>query len=79
MRTNIVLDDDLVRAAMEVSEAKTKRALVEEALATLIRVKKRAAQGESYRERLLRVRQELEHFSPDVDSQEIVRRDRDSR
>jgi Arc/MetJ family transcription regulator len=39
MRTNIVLDDDLVRRAQKLTGIKTKRAVVEEALRKLIRFK----------------------------------------
>ncbi len=39
MRTNIVLDDDLVRKAQEITGIKTKKALIHEALSTLIRLK----------------------------------------
>ena len=39
MRTNIVLDDDLVRRAQKLTGIKTKRAVVEEALRQLIRFK----------------------------------------
>ena len=41
MRTNIVIDDKLLSEAFSVSDAKTKKALVEEALEVLIRLKKR--------------------------------------
>ena len=41
MRTNIVIPDDLLEAAFSVSRARTKKALVEEALAELIRLKRR--------------------------------------
>jgi Arc/MetJ family transcription regulator len=41
MRTNIVLDDDLVAEASQLTGIKTKKALVHEALRTLIRVHKR--------------------------------------
>ena len=41
MRTNIVLDEELVREAFRVSRARTKKALVHEALEELIRVRKR--------------------------------------
>lgn len=41
MRTNIVIDDNLLKEAFAVSDAKTKKALVEEALEVLIRLKKR--------------------------------------
>jgi Arc/MetJ family transcription regulator len=41
MRTNIVLDDELVAEAAQLTGIKTKKALVHEALRTLIRVRKR--------------------------------------
>ena len=41
MRTNIVLDDDLVREAQRLTGIRTKRALVEEALKVLITTRKR--------------------------------------
>jgi Arc/MetJ family transcription regulator len=40
MRTNIVLDDELVAEAMSRTGIKTKRAVVEEALRKLIRLKR---------------------------------------
>ena len=39
MRTNIVIDDELMAAALESTGLKTKRAVVEEALRTLVRMK----------------------------------------
>ena len=39
MRTNIVIDDDLLQRAMRVTGAKTKREVVELGLASLIRLK----------------------------------------
>jgi Arc/MetJ family transcription regulator len=39
MRTNIVIDDDLMEKAMEISGARTKKDLVEEALSLLIKLK----------------------------------------
>jgi len=41
MRTNIVLDDDLIREAFAVSKAKTKKELVHEALRELVHLRKR--------------------------------------
>jgi len=41
MRTNIVLDDELVKEAFRHSRARTKKALVHEALEELIRVRTR--------------------------------------
>ena len=42
MRTNIEIDDDLIRAALQVSGLKTKRAAVEEGLRLLIKLKRQA-------------------------------------
>ncbi|RLD92542.1 MAG: type II toxin-antitoxin system VapB family antitoxin [Aquificota bacterium] len=41
MRTNIVIDDDLLNEAFSLSEAKTKKELIHEALKLYIRIKKR--------------------------------------
>ena len=41
MRTNIVLDDDLVREATRLTGIRTKRSLVDEALRLLVKTKKR--------------------------------------
>jgi Arc/MetJ family transcription regulator len=40
MRTNIVIDDKLMRDALRASGLKTKREAVEEALRTLVRLKR---------------------------------------
>ncbi len=40
MRTNIVIDDELMNKAMSLSDGKTKKAIVEEALQLLVRFKK---------------------------------------
>ena len=39
MRTNIVINDNLMRRALELSDKKTKKAVVEEALALLVKMK----------------------------------------
>jgi len=41
MRTNIVLDDELVEEAQRLTGLRTKRAVVHEALKTLVRVRTR--------------------------------------
>jgi len=41
MRTNIVIDDDLLKEAFDVSNAKTKKDLIHEALTEYIRIEKR--------------------------------------
>ena len=40
MRTNIVIDDDLMKAALKATGAKTKREVVELGLQVLVRLKK---------------------------------------
>ena len=40
MRTNVVIDDELMAEALEITGMKTKRAVLEEALRTLVRLKK---------------------------------------
>ncbi len=40
MRTNIVIDDDLMAEAMELSRLKTRKAVVESGLRLLIQIKK---------------------------------------
>jgi Arc/MetJ family transcription regulator len=42
MRTNIVLDDNLVERARQLTGIKTKRELIHEALRTLIRLREQA-------------------------------------
>lgn len=42
MRTNIDIDDDLMREALEVTGARTKRAAVEDGLRLLIRTRRQA-------------------------------------
>jgi Arc/MetJ family transcription regulator len=52
MRTNIVLNDDLLREAARYAKGRSKRALVEEALATFVEVKSAERRRATYRERL---------------------------
>ena len=40
MRTNVVIDDELMADALESTGLKTKKAVIEEALRTLVRLKK---------------------------------------
>jgi Arc/MetJ family transcription regulator len=52
MRTNIVLNDDLLREAARYAKGRSKRALVEEALTTFVEVKSAERRRATYRERL---------------------------
>ena len=62
MRTNIVLDDDLVREAFRHSRAHTKKELVHEALRELIRARSRKS--------LLRLRGKI-RFADDYDVEKL--------
>ena len=62
MRTNIVLDDDLVKEAFRHSRAATKKELVHEALRELIRARSRKS--------LLRLRGKI-RFADDYDFKKL--------
>ena len=51
MRTNIVIDDDLMSEAMSLSKIKTKKGVVEKGLRLLVQIKKQE-QGKSLRGKL---------------------------
>jgi len=76
MRTNIELDDDLFREARKHSTAKTKRALVEEALATFVEVKTERAQSKAYAERLQDVQRRLSGLRLREGPAHLLRQDR---
>ncbi len=42
MRTNIVLDDDLIRRAQQLTGIKTKKEVIREALVTLVRLREQS-------------------------------------
>ena len=77
MRTNIVLNDQLVDQALKYSHARSKRAVVEEALQTYVDMKEQEMKRESYAERLARMRRKLSKVRLEESSQETVRRDRE--
>jgi len=60
MRTNVVLDDDLIRQAQELTGIKTKKDVIREALIALIRLRQQA-QVRSLRGKL--------HWEGDLDEQ----------
>jgi Arc/MetJ family transcription regulator len=77
MRTNIVLNDDLVKEAMTYSKARTRRALVEEALVTFVAVKSEQRRRQSYRERLRALDATLEGLRLRQSPADLLRSDRD--
>jgi Arc/MetJ family transcription regulator len=76
MRTNIELDDDLVREARKLSRAKTKRALIEQALATFIEVETARRRREAYSDRLREVQTKLSGLRLRDRPSEVLRQDR---
>lgn len=77
MRTNIELDDDLVAEARKYSKARSKRALVEEALAAFVAMKTEEARRTTYKDRLDRLRSRTSALRSDT--RDLLRKDRDSR
>ncbi len=77
MRTNIVLDDQLVRDAMQYTSAPTKRALVDEALRTFIEVKAEEQRRRSYVRNFQALEPQLRNLRLSESSAEILRADRD--
>lgn len=77
MRTNIVLNDELVSEAMKYTRAKTKRALVEEALRTYVEVKSAEHRRESYRQRLRGLESRLRGLELRESPLEVLRADRE--
>jgi len=79
MRTNIELSDDLLAEAQRHSKAKSKRALVEEALAAFVAMKAEERRRTTYKERLDGLRRKIKALRLRGDSRDILRKDRDSR
>lgn len=51
MRTNVVIDDDLMKSALKLSGLKTKKAAIEEGLRLLVELK-RQSQAKAFRGKL---------------------------
>ena len=77
MRTNIVLDERLVAEAMRLSKAKTKKALVEEALRTLVAVRSREEKARRYERGLRRLHKRLDGICRGESAVDILRQDRE--
>jgi len=79
MRTNIELNDDLFAEAQKHSKAKSKRAVVEEALAAFVAMKEEERRRSTYKERLDSLRRKTKSLRPRSDTRDVLRKDRDSR
>jgi Arc/MetJ family transcription regulator len=78
-KTNIVLDKELVREAMRFSDARTKRALVEDALRTLVKIRSEERRREGYRDRIAALGRKTAGLLLNESALEILRRDRERR
>ena len=79
MRTNIDLDDDLLKRAAQYSTAPSKRALVHEALAVYVVTKDAERKRASYNARLGKLRTQLANVRVRTPAREIVHADRERR
>ena len=79
MRTNIELSDDLLAEAQKHSKARSKRALVEEALAAFVAMKAEERRRSTYKGRLDSLRHRTKAVKLRSDSRDILRKDRDYR
>ena len=79
MRTNIHLDDELIAKAQKYSTARSKKALVNEALATYVAVRSEEEKRKTYEQRLQNVRKQAQAVRIKSDTRKIVRQNRDSR
>lgn len=77
MRTNIVLEDELMQEAMSYSQARSKRALVEEALQTYVIVRRNEELRANYREELAKVRKRCAGITLRTPSHELIKNDRE--
>jgi Arc/MetJ family transcription regulator len=76
MRTNIDLDDELIREAKHYSSARTKRALVEEALRFFVEVKSDKQRREDYAKRSEEIRKITSKLRLGKSAVDIIREDR---
>ena len=79
MRTNIHLDDELLKRAAQYSTAPSKRALVHEALGVYVVTKDAERKRASYNERLGKLRTQLAGVRVKTPAHDIVRADRERR
>ena len=77
MRTNIVLDDELVREAMQYSTARTKRQLIHDALVVYIKQHADKERAELYEERYRQLITRLSEKPFSHSAHNLVREDRD--
>jgi Arc/MetJ family transcription regulator len=77
MRTNVVLNEELIAEAMKYSTARSRSALIEEALRVFVQSRAVERRRAGYERRLLELRQRLAGVAPRESALDVVRRDRE--
>jgi len=77
MKASIVLNDDLVAEAMQYTQARSRKALVEEALRTFVQVKGAEGRRDRYRQRLKDLAPRLKGLHLSDSPARLLRTDRD--
>lgn len=77
MRTNIVLNEELIEEAMKYSSAQSKSALIEEALRAFVQARALEQRKQNYERRLLLLRQRLDAVVTRESAVDLVRKDRE--
>ena len=79
MRTNVILNDNLVDEALRLSGSRSKREVLDAALRTYVEVKTAERRRASFRERLSRLDAKLARLRLRTSPHDLLRRDRDER
>jgi len=77
MRTNLVLNDELLAEALRIHGGGSKRAVVEAALRTFVEVKTAERRRRSYRRRVRQLAERLQRIRLRESPSELLRADRD--
>jgi Arc/MetJ family transcription regulator len=79
MRTNIVLNDELVAEAMALSGIRTRRELVNSALELFVESRRSARRREAYADRLMEIERRTAGLTFRESARDLVRADRNRR
>lgn len=79
MRTNLVVNDELLAEALRLHGGGSRRAVVEAALRTFVEVKSATLRRQSYRDRSRRIAERLQGLRLRESPSELLRAERDRR
>ena len=77
MRTNVIINDDLLKEALNYVKVKTKSALIEMALKALIETKSKELRDKNYTQRLHEIQNKLANTKFRENSSSIIKKDRE--